>query len=551
MIALLALASLASAQAPCAHCGMPIPKADAVSVAMGGKKIVARCMLCARDLSAQSAGAATVSGPTEDPTQPLLLRSDDKGDWTSNLPDVVFLEVEGDHATCNRWSRAFTSKAAFDAYIKKNPQFKGAKPLTLTEWSAKEGQDHMEPMEGHEGMDHMGAMKGMLGPWSMAREGSGTSWLPDDSPMFMKTLPKLGRYDLMVMGNFSLNYTDSSVGGKRGDRQFFSNSMPMLMARRDVGGGTLSFRLMGSLDPMFNGEYGYPNLFQTGETAYGSPLKDRQHPHDLISEVSVTFSKPLKGDTRGFLYLAPVGEPALGGSMYLMRPSGMENPEAPITHHWFDSTHITYGVATAGLTFSDKWKVEGSVFKGEDPDENRYSPDNIRFDSASTRLTYNPTRNLSFSGSYGYRKDPEQATEPGQDQHRINASAHYGKGDLAVTALFGRNIKQDGSATDAYLLEGSLYRGDSSYYARFENVAKDELVDVRASAYRVSKLTFGATRDFTHRGGFDFGLGAYAGLYGVPSGVRDAYGDFPVTAGVYFRIRPGRMKHDMADMKMK
>jgi predicted RNA-binding Zn-ribbon protein involved in translation (DUF1610 family) len=526
----------------CTHCGIPVVKGQEVTVKNAGKTYIVRCMLCARDLASQYQGSATVAGPTEDPKRPLVLSSDEKGEWTSNLPTVVFLEQEGDHAFCNRWSRAFTSAAAFQKYVAENPQYKAAKPLTLAEWSAKEGQamDH-DQMPGMDMGHMMGSMKGMLGPWSMAREGSGTTWLPDDSPMFMKMLPKSGRYDLYYMGNFSLNYTDSSVGGKRGDQQFFSNSMPMLMARRDVGGGTLSFRLMGSLDPVFNGEYGYPNLFQTGETAYGNPLKDRQHPHDLISEASVTYSKAIHGDTRGFLYLAPVGEPALGGSMFLMRPSGMENPEAPIGHHWFDATHITFGVATAGLTFGDKWKVEGSVFKGEEPDENRYSPDNVRFDSASTRLTYNPTKNLSFSGSFGYLKDPEPSTEPGADQHRLTAAAHYGKGNFAATALFGRNIKQDGHTSDAYLLETSLYQKDWSYYARVENVAKDELVDVPAGTYRINKLTFGATRDFAHHRGFDLGVGAYAGLYSLPSSLDPYYGSSPVTLGVYLRIRPSRM----------
>ena len=544
VLAGLFLAGAAAAQGtpPCTHCGIPLVKGNEILVKTGGKSYPVRCMLCARDLASQYTGAAIVTAHTEDPARPLVLTSDEKGDWTSNLPGVVFLEKEGDHAFCNSWSRAFTSVEAFIAYVAANPQYKDQKPLTLAEWSAKEGTQEMDHMQGMD-MGSMGSMKGMLGPWSMAREGSGTTWLPDDSPMFMKDLGKKGRYDLYYMGSFSLNYTDASVGGKRGDAQFFSSSMPMLMARRDTGGGTLSFRIMGSLDPVFNGEYGYPNLFQTGETAYGNPLKDRQHPHDLISEVSATYSKTLKGDTRGFLYLAPVGEPALGGSMYLMRPSGIDNPEAPISHHWFDATHITFGVATAGLTFGDRWKLEGSVFKGEEPDENRYSPDNIRFDSASTRLTLNPTKNLSFSAAYGYLENPEPSTEPGDNQHRITASAHYGKGNLALTALFGRNIKQNGHTSDAYLLEGSLYRGDWTTYARFENVEKDELVDVPEGTYNVSKLTFGATKDFAHKGGFDFGFGAYGGLYGVPSGLRDAYGSFPVTAGVYFRVRPGRMDH--------
>ena len=140
-------------------------------------------------------------------------------------------------------------------------------------------------------------------------------------------------------------------GDGRGPHEFYSNSMPMLMARRGLasGGATLGLRVMGSLDPVFNGQFGAPNLFQTGETAHGQELVDHQHPHDLIAEVSATYRKPVGGDNRAFLYLAPIGEPALAGSMYLMRPSGMENPEAPITHHWFDSSHITFGVVTGGL----------------------------------------------------------------------------------------------------------------------------------------------------------------------------------------------------------
>jgi len=395
--------------------------------------------------------------------------------------------------------------------------------------------------------EEMGSMAGMLGPWSMAREGSGTTWLPDDSPMFMKELGKKGRYDLTSMGSLSLNVTDA--GGRRGEKQFFSNSMPMLMARRDTGGGTLSFRLMGSLDPAFNGEYGYPNLFQTGETAYGEPLRDRQHPHDLISELSVAYSKSIDKNIRSFLYVAPIGEPALGGSMFLMRPSGMENPEAPIGHHWFDSTHITFGVVTGGLTFDDKWKLEVSAFKGEEPDENRYLPDAIRLDSASTRLTYNPTRNWSLSAAYGFLKNPEPSTEPGRDQHRITAAAHYGKGDFAATALFGRNIKQAGNASDAFLLEASLLRGDLSHYARLENVNKDELVGVPSGSYRINKLTFGSTKDFAHRDGFDLGFGAYAGLYSFPARLESFYGRNPVTFGVYLRIRPSRTHHAAMEMR--
>ena len=550
---LVALAALASAQTPCAHCAMPIPRGDAVGVEMGGKKVMVRCMLCARDLAAQSPGAARVTGPTEDPARPLAMVSNDRGEWTSNLPDVVFLEVEGDHALCNRWSRAFTSRGAFDVYVAAHPEYKDAKPLTLAEWSAKEGAQDMDHMDmGGMKMDGMGSMRGVLGPWSMAREGSGTSWLPDDSPMFMKMLPKKGRYALMYMGNFSLNYTDSNASNGRGPHEFYSNSMPMLMARREFAGGdTLGLRIMGSLDPIFNGQFGAPNLFQTGETAHGQELVDRQHPHDLIAEVSATYSKPIGSDRRAFVYLAPIGEPALAGSMYLMRPSGMENPEAPISHHWFDSSHITFGVATAGLTFGDRWKLDGSVFKGREPDENRYSPDDVKFDSGSARASYNPSRALSLSVSYASLQSPE-AQSPDEDEARTTAAVSYGKAIggrdwLAATAYWGRDA-HGGHVNDAYLAEATLYRGDWSTYFRYENVAKDELGGVPEGTYKVNKVTLGTTRDFSHRGGFDLGVGGYVGLYAFPSDLQPFYGKTPVSLGVYLRLRTGRMNHAMARM---
>lgn len=537
------LAVFASAETPCAHCGMPIPAKDAVTLEMGGKRSLVRCMLCARDMAAQSAGGAKVTGPTEDPARPVVLTSNDRGDWTSNLPGVVFLEVEGDHALCNRWSRAFTSREAFNRYVAENPAYKDAKPLTLAEWSAKEGSQDMDHMH-MPGMD-MSGMVGVLGPWSMAREGSGTSWLPDQSPMFMKMLDKAGRYSLSYMGNFSLNYTDANLGDGRGPKQFYSNSMPMLMARRGLAnGGQVGFRVMASLDPIFNGEFGAPNLFQTGETAHGNALVDRQHPHDLIAEVSATYSHPLGGDNRAFVYLAPIGEPAMAGSMYLMRPSGMENSEAPISHHWFDSSHITFGVATAGVTLGDRWKLDGSVFKGREPDENRYVPDSLKFDSSSARLTFNPTRELSMSVSYAYLNSPE-AQSPGEDETRSSAAVSYGKklrGNdwLAATAYWGRNA-HGGHVTDAYLAEATVYHGEWSSYLRFENVAKDELVGVPEGVYKVNKLTLGTTRDIAHHRGFDLGVGGYIGVYAFPSALEDVYGKSPVSLGVYLRIRPGRM----------
>lgn len=415
--------------------------------------------------------------------------------------------------------------------------------VTATESANREEHDHQHQHDSGE-MEHAGhSMKGMLGPWPTNREGSGTSWQPDDSPMFMKMLPKAGRYDVNLMGQIQAGYVDA--GGKRGDEQLFANSMAMWMAQRDTGGGTVGIRLMLSLDPVTNGKKGVPNLFQTGETFRGEPLVDRQHPHDFLAEAAVSFSKPLGGNTRGFIYAGPVGEPALGNSMFMHRASGMENPEAPITHHWFDSTHIAFGVVTAGLTIGDKWKLEASSFNGHEPGENRFDIDPISLNSASGRITFSPNRNWSFSTSYGYLKSPEEL-EPGIDQHRLTASAmhskKYANGDnWSTSLLWGRIIRPGHEDSDGTTLETTYFHGPGSTFARLERVDKDELVGVPEGSYEITKLVLGHVRNLSSEDGFDLGLGGYIGLYDFPKSLEPFYGKRPVTAGIFLRLRPSKM----------
>ncbi len=404
--------------------------------------------------------------------------------------------------------------------------------------AAQKGGEHMHDMSGMSGM----SMKGSLGDWSMNREGSGTSWQPDSSPMYMAMLPKAGRYDLSFMGEVQTGYIDA--GGKRGDKQGYANSMLMWMAQRDTLGGRLGLHLMVSADAITNGKRGVPNLFQTGETLNGQPLVDRQHPHDLLSELAVSFSKPISAKDRVFVYGGPVGEPALGNVMFMHRASGMEIPEAPISHHWFDSTHISFGVATLGLTLSDKWKFEGSAFNGHEPDENRFDIDPIQLNSYSGRVSFNPDSNWSLSASYGFLKSPEQL-EPGLNQHRLTASAAFNKrmGDdnLATTFTFGRLIIPGRKDSNAYLLEGTWTHRDDSIFGRFERVDKDELVGVPAGSYTINKFLFGDVQAVAKRDGYEYGVGAYAGLYSFPSTLKPFYGSNPVTWGVFLRVRPGKM----------
>jgi hypothetical protein len=405
------------------------------------------------------------------------------------------------------------------------------------------GQGDHSSMPGMQMNDmNMSMMSGALGSYSMTLDGSGTAWNPAASPMYMLMLPNWGRYSVGLMGLATFNFTDQ--GGPRGESKLFSNSMVMLMAQRETGGGTLSYRGMFSADALVNGEEGYPLLFQTGETAHGKPLVDRQHPHDLISELAISYSHPIKGNLSLFGYAGLAGEPALGDVMYLHRPSTGDNPEAPITHHWFDSTHIAYGVLTIGATWGSKWKVDASWFNGHEPDENRYDIDPIKLDSYSARVEFNPTREWSISASYGYLKEPE-SLEPGLGVHRLTGAIQYQKKldsdrSIGVGLFYGNNFKH-GESSAAWNLEGSYVFGKNDLFARYENVDKDELVGVPAGSYNINKLSLGLSHNFLKRDGLEWAIAGQVSTYSFPASLDSYYGRNPVSFGVFLRVRPERM----------
>src|SRR6267378_6267596 len=252
-------------------------------------------------------------------------------------------------------------------------------------------------------------MKGALGDYSMMRDASGTSWQPDTA--VMEGIHGIaGDWATMLHGFASLIYDHQ--GGPRGADKIFSESMLMGMAQRTLGSGTLTLRGMISLDPLM-GKSGYPLLLQTGETANGvTPLIDRQHPHDLFMELAGVYS--VSGAHRSvFLYAGLPGEPALGPPAFMHRFSGLALPEAPITHHWLDSSHITFGVLTAGAVV-DRLKLEISAFRGREPDEKRWNIESPRLDSHSFRLSFNPTVSWALQASLGRLNSPEQL-EPDVD----------------------------------------------------------------------------------------------------------------------------------------
>ena len=414
-------------------------------------------------------------------------------------------------------------------------------------------------MSGEEMGVRVGASEHNVMP--MGQMGSGTAWQPSTSPMNMLH-KQSGDWLLMFHYNFvgALNHQ----GGPRGVTKVEAVNWFMPMAYRRVGAGTLQLRGMFSFEPFTFPPGGSPLLFQTGETYKGRPLIDRQHPHDLFMELSAQYTLPLGERATWFTYFGYPGEPALGPVAFMHRASASENPSATLAHHLQDSTHISFGVLTTGFTY--RWlKVEGSLFNGREPDEQRYNFDAHKWNSRAARLSFAPNRNWAMQVSYGFLRSPE-AQEPEADIRRATASVQYNRpfarGNLAAALIWGRNhVSAPGEVRNlnSYTFESTVKFIDKNYlYTRLELVDKDELL--RASdrallgltadhpSFRIGAYTFGYVRDVRDTGKVLFGLGGDATFYSKPAALDTIYGNNPAAFKIFFRLRPSRMKMDAHDM---
>lgn len=379
----------------------------------------------------------------------------------------------------------------------------------------------------------------------MARMGSGTAWQPDATPVFAVHRPA-GPWTLMLHWNAFGLYDEQT--GPRGATRVVGPNWAMAMAGRPLGKGELALTGMFSLDPATVRPRGYPELFQTGETFRGRPLVDAQHPHDLFMGLSAQYTHPLSHGLRAFLYAAPVGEPALGPVAYPHRLSAWENPFAPLGHHWQDSTHITFGVLTGGLQ-SDRWRLEGSWFRGREPDENRWDFERIRLDSRSVRLQYLPSANWHLQISNGFLRQPE-ALEP-NDLSRTTASVTYTRpwrdGFWSTSFVWGHNDQHQGGAhSDVFTLEGAhQWRKANTFWWRYENADRTDLFpdgppDLEHRTFNVNAFTLGYTRDLNEGREWSVGLGGSVTFFAKPDALDPFYGRSPLGVLVFLRIRPSR-----------
>ncbi len=433
------------------------------------------------------------------------------------------------------------------------------------------------PMDDMDGIKHMSSMAGMsmaqphdLRGAILTHTTSGTTAEPPSTPMPM-FMRERGPWMLMLHGNAFLADTQQQAAqpvpsaAQRGSAKLFSTNWIMPMAMRPLGPGQLTVRAMVSLEPATITHRFYPELFQQGETAFGSPIVDGQHPHDFFMEVAALYDWKTSERSLLSLYIAPVGDPAIGPTAYPHRMSASEDPIAALGHHQQDSTHIAFNVLTAGFTY--RWlRFEESGFHGAEPTEARWhcepSSNGHAVDSYSSRITFVPSANWSAQYSWAHITSPE-ALYPGEDQSRQTASVKVNRplgheigaglrsSNLSTTVLWGRTRSlADNSKENSYLAEALWKFASTNYlWTRLENAGRsNELLLSPGSPLppNFTELPIGHVAAYT--AGYDHDLhlaphllvapGAQFTSYTTPSALTATYGSHPfgVVAFVRFRI---------------
>lgn len=388
----------------------------------------------------------------------------------------------------------------------------------------------------------------MSGPLGIhdTRLASGTAWQPDATPMYaLHFMPG----DWMVMAHWNLFAGYDDQGSDRGGSKWFSPNWGMLMEKRWLGSGVLVLHQMLSLDELTIGAKGYPLLLQTGESDHGVPYHDRQHAHDFFMELSAQYTFPVGDAVALQVYAAPSGEPALGPVAFPHRLSASSDPLAVLSHHWQDSTHVSFGVLTFGV-MTRQLKFEGSWFNGREPDEHRYDFDFRPLDSYSGRISYNPTTNLSFQASYGYLASPDEL-HPDVSVHRLTASGAYtarlGEGVLAAMAVFGQNDSSAEPTTWSWLTEGNYdIDGRNVVFGRAEYVEKtgEDLVltpALETEVFKIASFVAGYEYRFLKTSHLMLGAGARVSVNVIEDELEPFYGTkHPAGYMVYLQLLPPR-----------
>lgn len=342
-------------------------------------------------------------------------------------------------------------------------------------------------------------------------------------------------------------------------RQIGSTNWGMLMARRSVAGGRFGVRTMVSAEPWTVSRCGSLNFLAVGEVCGGDTVHDRQQPHDLVMELAVDYERRLRGEWLWQIYAGLAGEPALGPPGYPHRASAMANPSGPLTHHWLDSAHVTFGVITSGLR-TRRWKVEGSVFNGREPDNSRVDVDLGGLDSASARVSFLPTERWALQVSAARLRvatsDFPFPNQPADGRVTVSATYHrpFGtNGIWATTAAFGASHARERVALGVFdgTSAAGLVESSATFSDRHTVFARGEFAGMPAHHLHaheyslltvpVGKMQAGYVRHFKAARGVVPGIGAAAALSYVSRELAPRYsGNVAPTFSVFFTVQAAR-----------
>ena len=341
-------------------------------------------------------------------------------------------------------------------------------------------------------------------------------------------------------------------GGPSGSRVFESVNHLMLDADRPLGAAwRMGLRGMFSIEPATVPVEGSPLLFQRGETYGGDLLVDRQHPHDLFVMLAAEWERSLGATGRLLLTAGLRAEPAVGPVAFPHRPSSAEIPMAPLSHHNIDSTHISDDVVSA-LWGNRVVSVEGSLFHGAEPDEDRWDLDQGSLDSYAGRITLTPGGGFSLQVSACRREKPEALEEGNQTRQTASIAWErtYASGaTLAVLAASGRNLLPGDQQEWGHLLEATWHlRPRHFVYGRIEQVDRDlyELTnkmqrpeDVEPRRVHAEEATVGYAYTWPLFEEAETAAGVAVAGYRFDDRLDDVYGERPISLWVYLRFRFG------------
>jgi hypothetical protein len=356
----------------------------------------------------------------------------------------------------------------------------------------------------------------------LLRNISGTAWNPGPEPHHANLFTR-GPWRAFVTGTLFATFS-AETGPDEQRNEVFSTNWVAAGAQRTLGSrGLLLFRGRVSLEPLTIPEEGYPQMLQFVTAEGGGPLLDTMRPHDLAGEIAADLALRLGTASFIHLYVAPVGDPALGAVPFAQRASSEEFAEAPFNYDVQELTHDSTSVVTAGFG-SRFFTLEASVFHDAVTSGRHTSIDSGDIDSRSVRLVLTPTRNLAVQVSRGELGDAEREIS--------TASISYGSRHVLGTMLWSRREE-----LDALSVEATLRATRNTFSARVETVERPPGFLGEPEVEPTTHFTVGYLFDVVRRRGYRAGVGVNFDYHTQSHEFPSRYGHKPQGLYAFVRVR--------------